>query len=112
MLILRRRCGATSRSGVLDGGDLELEGDLVADQHATSLETGVPADAPVPAVDDDGALEAGAEVAVRVGLEGSVTVNRKDWGVSWNAPLEAGGILVSEKITLEFEISATKNQEQ
>lgn len=49
---------------------------------------------------------------VRVGLEGSVTVNRKDWGVSWNAPLEAGGILVSEKITLEFEISATKNQEQ
>lgn len=45
----------------------------------------------------------------RVGFEGSVTVNRKDFGVEWNAPLETGGVLVSEKITLEFEISAIKN---
>ncbi len=44
----------------------------------------------------------------RVGFEGSVVVNRKDWGVNWNAGLEAGGVLVSEKITLEFEISAIK----
>lgn len=44
----------------------------------------------------------------RVGLEGSVTVNRKDWGVNWNAPLEAGGVLVSEKVVLEFEVSAIK----
>jgi polyisoprenoid-binding protein YceI len=45
----------------------------------------------------------------RLGLEGSVTVNRKDWGVSWNAALEAGGVLVSEKVVLEFEVSAIKN---
>ncbi len=45
----------------------------------------------------------------RVGLEGSVTVNRKDWGVNWNAALEAGGVLVSEKVVLEFEVSAIKN---
>lgn len=45
----------------------------------------------------------------RVGFEGSVVVNRKDWGVNWNAPLEAGGVLVSEKVTLEFELSAIKN---
>ncbi|MFT4010799.1 MAG: YceI family protein [Nocardioidaceae bacterium] len=45
----------------------------------------------------------------RVGFEGSVVVNRKDWGVNWNAPLEAGGVLVSEKVTLNFDISATKN---
>jgi polyisoprenoid-binding protein YceI len=44
----------------------------------------------------------------RVGFEGSVVVNRKDWGVSWNAALEAGGVLVSEKVTLEFDISAIK----
>jgi polyisoprenoid-binding protein YceI len=44
----------------------------------------------------------------RVGLEGSVTVNRKDWGVSWNAALEAGGLLVSEKATLELDVSAIK----
>src|SRR3954447_12655027 len=39
---------------------------------------------------------------LRVGFEGSVVVNRKDWGINWNAGLEAGGVLVSEKITLEF----------
>jgi polyisoprenoid-binding protein YceI len=46
----------------------------------------------------------------RIGFEGSVVVNRKDWGVNWNAALEAGGVLVSEKITLEFEVAAVKNQ--
>lgn len=45
----------------------------------------------------------------RVGLEGSVTINRKDYGVSWNAALEGGGVLVSDKVTLEFEVSAIKN---
>lgn len=42
----------------------------------------------------------------RIGLEGRTTVNRKDWGVTWNAALDAGGVLVSEKVTLEFEVSA------
>jgi polyisoprenoid-binding protein YceI len=47
----------------------------------------------------------------RVGFEGSTVINRKDWGVNWNAALEAGGVLVSEKITLEFEVSAIKSDE-
>jgi polyisoprenoid-binding protein YceI len=46
----------------------------------------------------------------RVGFEGSVQVNRSDWGVTFNAPLAAGGVLVSEKVTLEFELSAIKAQ--
>lgn len=45
----------------------------------------------------------------RVGFEGKTTVNRKDWGVNWNAALEAGGVLVGEKVTLEFEISAVRS---
>jgi polyisoprenoid-binding protein YceI len=45
----------------------------------------------------------------RVGFEGSVAINRKDYGITWNAPLETGGVLVSDRITLEFEISAIKN---
>ena len=45
---------------------------------------------------------------VRVGFEGEVTVNRKDWGLSWNAALETGGVLVSEKVKLEFDISAIR----
>jgi polyisoprenoid-binding protein YceI len=42
----------------------------------------------------------------RVGFEGHSTLRRSDWGVSWNAPLEAGGLLVSDKVDLEFDISA------
>jgi polyisoprenoid-binding protein YceI len=44
----------------------------------------------------------------RIGFEGKTTVHRKDWGVNWNAALEAGGVLVSEKVTLEFEVSAIR----
>ncbi len=45
----------------------------------------------------------------RIGFEGSTVVNRKEWGVNWNAALEAGGVLVGEKITLEFDVSAIRN---
>lgn len=45
---------------------------------------------------------------LRVGLEGSVTISRKDFGVTWNAALEGGGVLVGDKIALEFDISAIK----
>ena len=46
----------------------------------------------------------------RIGLEGSTVINRKDWGVNWNVALEAGGLLVSEKVTLEFEVAAIRSQ--
>ena len=45
----------------------------------------------------------------RVGFEVSTTINSKDWGVNWNAALEAGGVLVSEKVALELDISAIKD---
>jgi polyisoprenoid-binding protein YceI len=45
---------------------------------------------------------------LRAGFEGSVTINRKDYGITWNAALETGGVLVSDKVTLEFEVSAVK----
>ena len=45
---------------------------------------------------------------LRVGFEGSAVLNRKDYGITWNTALETGGVLVSDKITLEFEVSAIK----
>jgi len=42
----------------------------------------------------------------RIGFEGAAEINRKDWGLEWNAVLETGGILVSEKVKLELDISA------
>lgn len=44
----------------------------------------------------------------RAGFEGRTTISRKDFGVTWNAPLEAGGVMVGDKIVLEFDVSAIK----
>ena len=44
----------------------------------------------------------------RIGLEGKAEINRKDWGINFNVALEAGGLLVSEKVTLEFDVAAVK----
>ncbi|MDX2706925.1 YceI family protein [Streptomyces sp. NPDC001902] len=45
---------------------------------------------------------------LRVGFEGSTTVNRGDWGLTYNAALEGGGVLISDKVKLTFDISAIK----
>jgi polyisoprenoid-binding protein YceI len=45
----------------------------------------------------------------RVGFEGTTSIDRKDWGLTWNAALDTGGVLVSEKIKLVLDISAIKN---
>jgi polyisoprenoid-binding protein YceI len=44
----------------------------------------------------------------RIGFEGSTQIQRSEYGLTYNAALETGGVLVSDKITLEFEISAIK----
>ncbi|PWK67274.1 polyisoprenoid-binding protein YceI [Streptomyces sp. CG 926] len=44
----------------------------------------------------------------RVGFEGSTEIQRSDWGLTWNAALEAGGVMVSDKVKLTFDISAIK----
>ncbi|MFF4577009.1 YceI family protein [Streptomyces sp. NPDC001373] len=44
----------------------------------------------------------------RVGFEGSAEILRSDWGLTWNAALEAGGVMISDKVKLTFDISAIK----
>ena len=82
-----------------DGGDeFEVTGDLTI--RGTTKSITLPLEYQGSATDPFG--------NARVGFEGSVVINRKDWGVNFNVALEAGGVLVSEKVTLEFEISAVK----
>ncbi|MEV0736434.1 YceI family protein [Streptomyces sp. NPDC050549] len=45
----------------------------------------------------------------RVGFEGKAEILRSEWGLTWNAALETGGVLVSDKIKLNFDISAIKS---
>ena len=84
---------AVSRTGT---NDYDVTGDLTMKGVTKSIT--IPFEVSGPATDPFG--------ATRIGLEGSVVVNRKDWGVNWNAALETGGVLISEKVTLEFEVSA------
>ncbi|MEU1017997.1 YceI family protein [Streptomyces sp. NPDC005900] len=47
----------------------------------------------------------------RVGFEGKAEILRSQWGLTWNAALETGGVLVSDKIKLNFDISAIRSDE-
>jgi polyisoprenoid-binding protein YceI len=91
----------TSTSVERDGDDWTITGDLVI--KGVSHPVTVPFEFTGSAQDPFG--------NVRIGFEGRTTILRKDWGLSWNAALETGGVLVSDKIKLEFDISAIKNTE-
>ena len=41
---------------------------------------------------------------IAAGLNGKTRINRKDWGLNWNAPLEAGGWLVSDEVNIEIDL--------
>ncbi len=45
---------------------------------------------------------------LRVGFEGALVIRRSEWGLTWNTPLDTGGVLVSDKVQIEFDVSAIK----
>lgn len=44
----------------------------------------------------------------KIGFSASTSINRKDFGLAWNAPLEAGGVLVGDEVKITLEIQAAK----
>jgi polyisoprenoid-binding protein YceI len=81
------------------GNDFEVIGDLTIKDVTKSVS--IPAEFQGSAIDPFG--------NERIGFEGSTQIVRSEFGVTYNAALETGGVLVSDKITLEFEVSAIKN---
>jgi polyisoprenoid-binding protein YceI len=81
-----------------DGTDWNVTGDLTI--NATTK--------PVTVVFEETGTARDPFGNLRAGFEGAVTINRTDWGLSFNAALETGGVLVSEKVTLEFDVSAIR----
>ncbi|MEV5977174.1 YceI family protein [Streptomyces sp. NPDC052114] len=47
----------------------------------------------------------------RAGFDGTTTIDRTDWGLVYNQRLAAGGTMVSEKVRLQFDISAIRSVE-
>lgn len=46
----------------------------------------------------------------RTGFTATGSLNRKDFGLNWNAALETGGVLVGEKVKIELEVEAVLQQ--
>ena len=44
----------------------------------------------------------------KAGLSINGKINRKDWGLNWNAALEAGGLLVSDEVRISCEVQLVK----
>jgi polyisoprenoid-binding protein YceI len=86
----------TSTDVERDGDDWTITGDLTV--KGNTLPIAVEFESTGSARDPFGNL--------RIGFEGHTTLSRKEWGLTWNAALETGGFLVSDKIKLEFDISA------
>jgi len=82
-----------------DGGAWEITGDLTINGVTKSVT--IPFEETGSAKDPFG--------NTRVGFEGEATIDRTEWNLSFNAALETGGVLVSEKVKLEFDISAIAN---
>ncbi|AWZ09750.1 MULTISPECIES: YceI family protein [unclassified Streptomyces] len=82
----------------LDGSNFRLTGDLTIKDATRPLS--IDFEFQGSATDPYGNL--------RVGFEGSAPISRKEYGITWNAALEGGGVLVGDKVVLEFEVSAIR----
>ncbi len=47
---------------------------------------------------------------VSAGFHASTTINRKDWGLTWNVPLETGGLLVGEEVEIDIEVELIRQE--
>lgn len=47
----------------------------------------------------------------RIGAQGSLTINRQDFGVSWNRMLDSGGFVVGDDVKIDLEIEAVNQPE-
>jgi polyisoprenoid-binding protein YceI len=44
----------------------------------------------------------------RAGFSATTAIDRKDFGLTWNQALEAGGVVVGDRVTIEIEVEAVK----
>jgi polyisoprenoid-binding protein YceI len=85
--------------GKVDGGYYRVTGDLTIRDTTKPVTLNVEYNG-VSMVDPWG--------QTKKGLSATGKINRKDWGLTWNAALESGGVLVSEDINLPLEAQFIK----
>lgn len=79
-----------------DGGHWVLDGELTLKGITRS----------VPLTFEVNGFGPDAYGGVRAGFSATAEINRQDFGVNWNAALEAGGVVISDKVSIHLEIEA------
>jgi polyisoprenoid-binding protein YceI len=80
-------------------GELQVAGDLTI--HGVTRNVTFEVEGPTPPVKDPWGN-------TRVGLSATTKINRKDFGLTWNAALETGGFMVGEEVTITLEVEFVK----
>ena len=78
---------------------LEVEGDLTI--HGVTRKATFQVEGPTPPGKDPWGN-------LRIGLSATTKINRKDFGLTWNAALETGGILVGDEVTITLDVEAVQ----
>jgi len=89
-----------SKKAETKDGQTVLVGDFT--MHGVTKEISLPVTVKGPIKDPMG-ME-------RIGLQAKTTINRKDYGLTYNKALETGGVMVGEEVELEINAEATKTK--
>lgn len=90
-----------SSGGTWDGDAFTLEGELTL-RGVTK---------PVTLTGELGGVTTDAQGGTRAGASATTTINRHDFGVSWNAALEAGGLTLGDDVKLDIDIQVVLQPE-
>ena len=88
-----------SRRVVGNNGNLIVEGDLTI--HGVTQSVTLDVEQPSEEMKDPWGN-------VKIGFSGSAKIKRRDFGLTWNAALEAGGILVGDDVTINLDVQFVK----
>ena len=90
-----------STAVAFDGAEGTITGELTIKDVTRTVELGVESNGVV--VDAFG--------VTRAGFSAETTISRKDFGITWNAAMEAGGVLVSDKVVISLDVAFTAPQD-
>jgi polyisoprenoid-binding protein YceI len=91
----------SSEINVVGDGELKVEGDLTV--RGVTRKVTFAVEGPTPPMKDPWGN-------TRIAISATTKINRKDFGLSWNAALETGGILVGDEVTITLDVEFVKAQ--
>jgi polyisoprenoid-binding protein YceI len=89
------------RTQKIGDGEFKMTGDLTI--HGTTREVTLTVEDVSPEAKDPWG-------GTRIGATAKTKIDRRQFGITWNSPLEAGGVVVGDDVKLELDLEFTKAQ--